>query len=92
MCKKYGISKFDLENADEENANIAYTRYVLELGYSGDFLDLLSALAPCVLGYGEIGINCQNILIPKYLMYREVDRNIFKYLNTKMSVSMYLVN
>ena len=30
-------------------------RYVLEAGYSGDFLDLLAALAPCVLGYGEIG-------------------------------------
>ena len=57
LCEKYGISKFDLENTEEENENIAYTRYVLELGYSGDFLDLLSALAPCVLGYGEIGVN-----------------------------------
>ncbi|WP_336512301.1 hypothetical protein [Paracoccus shandongensis] len=28
---------------------------MLEAGYSGDFLDLLAALAPCVLGYGEIG-------------------------------------
>ena len=56
LCEKYGISKLDLENTEEENENIAYTRYVLELGYSGDFLDLLSALAPCVLGYGEIGI------------------------------------
>lgn len=60
LCAKYGISKYDLENADEKNENIAYTRYVLELGYSGDFLDLLSALAPCVLGYGEIGLNLQN--------------------------------
>ena len=57
LCANYGISKFDLENADEENENIAYTRYVLELGYSGDLLDLLSSLAPCVLGYGEIGLN-----------------------------------
>ena len=70
LCANYGISKFDLENADEENANIAYTRYVLELGYSGDFLDLLSALAPCVLGYGEIGLNCQNSN-PKTLMYKK---------------------
>jgi thiaminase/transcriptional activator TenA len=60
LCEKYGISKLDLENTEEENENIAYTRYVLELGYSGDFLDLLSALAPCVLGYGEIGLNLQN--------------------------------
>ena len=70
LCKKYGISKFDLENTEEENENIAYTRYVLELGYSGDFLDLLSALAPCVLGYGEIGINLQDS-IPKISMYRK---------------------
>ena len=70
LCANYGISKSDLENADEENANIAYTRYVLELGYSGDFLDLLSALVPCVLGYGEIGLNCQNSN-PKKLMYKK---------------------
>jgi len=70
LCANYGISKSDLENADEENANIAYTRYVLELGYSGDFLDLLSSLAPCVLGYGEIGLNCQNSN-PKTLMYKK---------------------
>ena len=70
LCANYGISKSDLENADEENANIAYTRYVLELGYSGDFLDLLSALAPCVLGYGEIGLNCQNSN-PRTLMYKK---------------------
>lgn len=70
LCANYGISKSDLENADEENANIAYTRYVLELGYSGDFLDLLSALAPCVLGYGEIGLNCKNCN-PKTLMYKK---------------------
>ena len=70
LCANYGISKSDLENADEENANIAYTRYVLELGYSSDFLDLLSSLAPCVLGYGEIGLNCQNSN-PKTLMYKK---------------------
>ena len=70
LCEKYGISKLDLENTEEENENIAYTRYVLELGYSGDFLDLLSALAPCVLGYGEIGINLKDSN-PKISMYRK---------------------
>jgi thiaminase/transcriptional activator TenA len=70
LCEKYGISKLDLENTEEKNENIAYTRYVLELGYSGDFLDLLSALAPCVLGYGEIGLNLQNSN-PKTSMYKK---------------------
>jgi len=70
LCANYGISMSDLENADEENQNIAYTRYVLELGYSGDLLDLLSSLAPCVLGYGEIGINYKNSN-PKISMYQK---------------------
>jgi thiaminase/transcriptional activator TenA len=34
---------------------MAYTRYVLEKGLSGDLLDLHVALAPCIVGYGEIG-------------------------------------
>jgi thiaminase/transcriptional activator TenA len=70
LCGSYNISKNDLESANEENENIAYTRYVLELGYSGDFLDLLSALAPCVLGYGESGINGKNFKI-KTPMYKK---------------------
>ena len=70
LCEKYGISKLDLENTEEKNENIAYTRYDLELGYSGDFLDLLSALAPCVLWYGEIGLNLQNSN-PKISMYNK---------------------
>lgn len=35
--------------------NLAYTRYVMDAGLSGDFLDLMAALAPCVFGHGEIG-------------------------------------
>ena len=70
LCGSYGISKIDLENANEENENIAYTRYVLESGYSGDLLDLMAALIPCVLGYGEIGINNRNIK-PEELMYQK---------------------
>lgn len=33
-----------------------YTRYVLDIGHSGDALDLLVALMPCVAGYAEIGL------------------------------------
>jgi thiaminase/transcriptional activator TenA len=54
-CASEGISKDALESTVEEAENLAYTRYVLEAGYSGDFLDLMAALAPCVMGYGEIG-------------------------------------
>ncbi|NHF73326.1 TenA family protein [Paracoccus xiamenensis] len=55
ICEAAGISRAALAATEEAPQNLAYTRFVLEAGYSGDFLDLLAALAPCVLGYGEIG-------------------------------------
>ncbi|MDD7971570.1 TenA family protein [Roseinatronobacter alkalisoli] len=55
ICAREGIDAAELEATVEAPANLAYTRYVLEAGYSGDFLDLMATLAPCVLGYGEIG-------------------------------------
>lgn len=54
-CAQAGISEDQLFATQERTENLAYTRYVLDAGHSGDFLDLLAALAPCVLGYGEIG-------------------------------------
>jgi len=54
-CAAEGISEETLFSAREAPQNLAYTRYVLDAGHSGDFLDLMAALAPCVLGYGEIG-------------------------------------
>lgn len=55
ICAEAGISEADLAGAEERTENLAYTRYVMDAGHSGDFLDLLAALAPCVMGYGEIG-------------------------------------
>ncbi|MEM9580754.1 MAG: thiaminase II [Pseudomonadota bacterium] len=55
VCQSAGISQDELFATKERAENLAYTRFVLEAGYSGDLLDLLAALAPCVMGYGEIG-------------------------------------
>ncbi|MGF1594003.1 MAG: TenA family protein [Kiloniellaceae bacterium] len=55
VCAAAGLPEKTLLAAEEEIENLAYTRFVLDAGLSGDFLDLLAALAPCVLGYGEIG-------------------------------------
>lgn len=55
LCAGWGLSQADLEQAAEAKATMAYTRYVLETGLRGDLLDLHVALAPCVLGYAEIG-------------------------------------
>lgn len=54
-CAAVGISEQDLFATEERAENLAYTRYVLDSGHSGDLLDLLAALSPCVMGYGEIG-------------------------------------
>lgn len=54
-CAREGLTEAQLHAAEEAPANIAYTRYVLDAGHAGDLLDLLAALAPCVMGYAEIG-------------------------------------
>lgn len=52
---RWGLSELELAATPEADANRLYTRYVLDRGMSGDLLDLLVALAPCALGYAEIG-------------------------------------
>jgi thiaminase/transcriptional activator TenA len=56
-CAAEGIDEATLFAATEAVENLAYTRYVLDAGLQGDFLDLIAALAPCVMGYGEIGLH-----------------------------------
>ena len=53
-CSEWGISEDDLSELPESRATLAYTRYVLDCGQRGDLLDLHVALAPCLIGYGEI--------------------------------------
>ncbi len=57
LCGQWGMSRTDIENAPEDTPTMAYTRFVLDAGMSGDLLDLQAALAPCVIGYAEIGTN-----------------------------------
>ena len=60
ICEEAGIAADELFATPERAENLAYTRFVLEAGYSGDLLDLLAALVPCVMGYGEIGARLAN--------------------------------
>lgn len=57
LCGRWGLAPTEIEAAPEHAATIAYTRFVLDCGVSGDLLDLHVALAPCVIGYAEIGRN-----------------------------------
>lgn len=53
-CKGFGISKEEIVATEEDQACTAYTRYVLDIGMSQDWYALQIALAPCLLGYGDI--------------------------------------
>lgn len=54
-CRQWGLDEAEMAAAPEADATMAYTRYVLERGLAGDLLDLYVALAPCIVGYAEIG-------------------------------------
>lgn len=53
-CKAWGISEEQLLQEKEASATVAYTRYVLDQGLSGDLLQLHVALSPCLIGYAVI--------------------------------------
>ncbi|PRA71245.1 thiaminase II [Pseudomonas sp. MYb187] len=57
LCQRWGLSPEALTATPEHQATVAYTRFVLDCGAAGDLLDLHVALAPCVIGYAEIGRN-----------------------------------
>ena len=54
LCGRWGLTPQQLEAAPELQATVAYTRFVLDCGMSGDLLDLHVALTPCLIGYAEI--------------------------------------
>lgn len=54
-CAEWGLSEAQMATLPEDRPTIAYTRFVLERGMAGDLLDLQVALAPCIVGYAEIG-------------------------------------
>jgi thiaminase len=54
FCKEYGLEVHDIESQEEDQATTAYTRYVLDIGQSQDWLALQIALLPCLIGYGII--------------------------------------
>ena len=65
-CSHWGLTEADLEAEDEDFGTVAYTRYVLDAGMTGDLVDLYAALAPCSIGYAVIGrllANDKNTLV-----------------------------
>ena len=55
LLESWGIETADVNALPESNANVAYTRFILDCGTTGDVLDLHTALSLRVIGYAEIG-------------------------------------
>lgn len=55
-CGEWGIAETALSAVPPSPATLAYTDYVLKTGLEGGLLDLHVALAPCIIGYGEIAL------------------------------------
>ena len=55
FCHQWNIPLEHVENAPESAATIAYSRYILDAAMSGSLTELYAAIAPCLMGYGEIG-------------------------------------
>ncbi|KAJ2496556.1 trifunctional hydroxymethylpyrimidine kinase/phosphomethylpyrimidine kinase/thiaminase [Coemansia sp. RSA 1972] len=53
MCAQWGVSHEEMERELESWSSVAYTRYIIDRGMAGDVLELLVAMYPCLLGYGE---------------------------------------
>ncbi|KAJ5805049.1 hypothetical protein N7474_010936 [Penicillium riverlandense] len=53
-CASFGLTKQEMENHPERIACTAYSRYILDVGQSDDWLALQMALAPCLIGYSTI--------------------------------------
>lgn len=54
-CKHWNISAEQVFATTAHPSNTAYTQYVIACGLEGGFTDLITALAPCAIGYAEIG-------------------------------------
>ena len=55
FCSQWGIAIEEVENAPESAVTIAYSRYILDAAMSGSLAELYAVIAPCLMGYGEIG-------------------------------------
>lgn len=67
LTGRWGIDRETLLATPEKVGTVAYTRYVLDVGHSASLLDLQVALAPCVVGYAEIGAD----LAPQLQVWKE---------------------
>ena len=56
VCQSWGVSPDELQACPEDAATSAYARYILDVGMEGSSINLMIAVAPCLFGYGEVGL------------------------------------
>ncbi|KAK3074358.1 trifunctional hydroxymethylpyrimidine kinase/phosphomethylpyrimidine kinase/thiaminase [Teratosphaeriaceae sp. CCFEE 6253] len=60
-CKEFGLTQDDMARSEESQACTAYSRYVLDIGQSEDWLAMQISLLPCLLGYAVIARRLQEL-------------------------------
>ncbi|KAK0305895.1 trifunctional hydroxymethylpyrimidine kinase/phosphomethylpyrimidine kinase/thiaminase [Friedmanniomyces endolithicus] len=60
-CKQFGLSQAAMDQCEESEACTAYSRYILDIGNSEDWLALQVSLLPCLLGYWVIARRLQSL-------------------------------
>ncbi|KAL8243690.1 hypothetical protein R6Q59_009948 [Mikania micrantha] len=58
---EFGMSVDEITGADESQACVAYSRFVLDVGASQDWLALQLALLPCLVGYRVVADRLANL-------------------------------
>ena len=72
LSEKLGIPKDRLKIAEPAPTNLAYTRHLLSVAYSGTVGEIMAAMLPCMWSYQEIGEKLgESKSIGKQPMYQE---------------------
>jgi thiaminase (transcriptional activator TenA) len=65
----FGISKDDLERERMAPTTQGYTDFLLRTATTGDYVELLAALLPCMWGYNEVGLRLAERGMPEDVRY-----------------------
>ena len=55
FCSEFGITEEELKSTSPSPTTMAYTRHLIEVGFSGDAVQIATSILPCSWGYAEIG-------------------------------------
>ena len=55
FCEDFGIEETELKSTEPSPTTMAYTRHLLQTGYTAGIGEIASSILPCSWGYAEIG-------------------------------------